>query len=51
MRKRKEMGITFFKMDLHTSMVADRPNAVNDRGVATDKGLGICASILPPSAM
>ena len=40
MRKRKEMGITFFKMDLHTSLVTDRPNAVNDRGVATDKGLG-----------
>jgi L-alanine-DL-glutamate epimerase-like enolase superfamily enzyme len=39
MRKRKEMGITFFKMDLHTNLVADRPNAVNERGVATDKGL------------
>jgi L-alanine-DL-glutamate epimerase-like enolase superfamily enzyme len=40
MRKRKEMGLTFFKMDLHTEMVADRPGAVNERGVATEKGLG-----------
>src|ERR1017187_1919457 len=40
MRKRKEMGLTFFKMDLHTDLIADRPNAVNERGVATDKGLG-----------
>jgi L-alanine-DL-glutamate epimerase-like enolase superfamily enzyme len=40
MRKRKEMGLTFFKMDLHTELVADRPGAVNERGVATEKGLG-----------
>lgn len=39
MRKRKEMGITFFKMDLHTDLISDRPNAVNERGIATDKGL------------
>jgi len=39
MRKRKDMGITFFKMDLETDVVAGRPNAVNERGVATDKGL------------
>jgi L-alanine-DL-glutamate epimerase-like enolase superfamily enzyme len=39
MQRRKEMGLTFFKMDLQTSLVAKRPNAVNDRGVATEKGL------------
>ncbi len=39
MAKRKKMGFTFFKMDLYTSLVADRPGAVTDRGVATDKGL------------
>ncbi len=39
MARRKKMGFTFFKMDLYTSLVADRPGAVNDRGVATDKGL------------
>ncbi len=39
MRKRKDMGITFFKMDLHTELVAGRPGAVNERGVATDKSL------------
>jgi L-alanine-DL-glutamate epimerase-like enolase superfamily enzyme len=40
MSKRKEMGITFFKMDLHSNMVADRPGALNERGVCTEKGLG-----------
>ncbi len=40
MQKRKDMGITFFKMDLHTQLVADRENAVDERGVATQKGLG-----------
>ncbi|MCP5117397.1 MAG: mandelate racemase/muconate lactonizing enzyme family protein, partial [bacterium] len=40
MRKRKAMGFTFFKMDLGTRLVADKPGAVNHRGVATEKGLG-----------
>src|ERR1022692_4440384 len=40
MRRRKEMGLTYFKMDLHTELVAERPGAVNERGVATEKGLG-----------
>jgi L-alanine-DL-glutamate epimerase-like enolase superfamily enzyme len=39
MLKRKKMGFTFFKMDLYTSLVADRPGAVHQNGVATDKGL------------
>jgi L-alanine-DL-glutamate epimerase-like enolase superfamily enzyme len=39
MLKRKQMGFTFFKMDLYTSMVADRPGAVNVNGAATEKGL------------
>ena len=50
MRKRKEMGLTFFKMDLHTELVADRPGAVNERGVATKRAWDICASSSPPSA-
>ena len=40
MKKRKEMGLTFFKMDLHSNLVADRPGALNERGVCTPKGLG-----------
>jgi L-alanine-DL-glutamate epimerase-like enolase superfamily enzyme len=40
MRKRKAAGFTFFKMDLLTSLVEDRPGAVNARGTATPKGLG-----------
>ena len=39
LRKRKAMGYTFFKMDVGTSLVADRPGAVDSRGVATEKGL------------
>ena len=46
MQKRKEMGITFFKMDLHTDLVADRPNAVDERGIATDKGLSYMCEFL-----
>ena len=44
MRKRKRMGLTFFKMDLETDLVAKRPNAVNDRGVAPTRGSNTCAS-------
>lgn len=39
LKKRREMGFTFFKMDLGTSLVADRPGALNSRGSATVKGL------------
>ena len=39
MLDRKKMGFTFFKMDLYTSMVADRPGAVHENGAATEKGL------------
>src|SRR5579864_8707177 len=37
---RKALGFTFFKMDLGTRLVANRPGAVNDNKVATEKGLG-----------
>ncbi len=40
MRKRREMGLTFFKMDLQSNMLKDRPGALNERGVCTEKGLG-----------
>ncbi len=40
MLARKKLGFTFFKMDLYTSLVADRPGAVHENGAATDKGLG-----------
>lgn len=39
LKKRKEMGFTFFKMDLGTSLVAGRAGAINSRGAATEKGL------------
>lgn len=39
MRKRKAMGFTFFKMDLHTSLVEDRPGGMHESGAATEKGL------------
>jgi len=37
--KRQAAGFTFFKMDLGTSLVGDKPGAVNTRGTATPKGL------------
>lgn len=40
MLARKNLGFTFFKMDLYTTLVADRPGAVHDDGTATEKGLG-----------
>jgi L-alanine-DL-glutamate epimerase-like enolase superfamily enzyme len=39
MLKRKQMGFTFFKMDLYTSLTADRPGAIHENGAATEKGL------------
>jgi L-alanine-DL-glutamate epimerase-like enolase superfamily enzyme len=39
MAGRKAMGITFFKMDLHSNLVKSRPGALNERGVCTPKGL------------
>jgi len=39
LKKRKEMGFTFFKMDLGTSLVRDKPGAINSYGTATTKGL------------
>ena len=40
MLKRKQMGFTFFKMDLYTSLVEGRPGAIHQNGTATAKGLG-----------
>ncbi|MGQ9635733.1 MAG: mandelate racemase/muconate lactonizing enzyme family protein [Bryobacteraceae bacterium] len=37
--RRMQMGYTFFKMDLGTSLVRHIAGAVLDRGVATEKGL------------
>ncbi len=40
MRKRKDEGFTFFKMDVETpQLIGDRPGAVDSRDVATPKGL------------
>jgi L-alanine-DL-glutamate epimerase-like enolase superfamily enzyme len=38
-KARKAQGFTFFKMDLGTDLVADRPGAVNYSKTATEKGL------------
>ncbi len=39
LKKRKAMGFTFFKMDLGTNLVRNRPGAINSYGTATEKGL------------
>lgn len=44
--RRKKQGFRFFKMDLYTSLVRDRPGAVEPRGVATEKGLKYLCEIL-----
>jgi L-alanine-DL-glutamate epimerase-like enolase superfamily enzyme len=39
MKRRKDQGFTFFKMDIGPRLIADKPGALVDRGVATPKGL------------
>ncbi len=45
-RRRKEMGFTFFKTSWSASLVAKTPGAVNENGAATDKGLKLMCEIL-----
>lgn len=46
LRRRKAEGFTYFKMDLGTRLVWDIPGAVNDRRVATEKGLKLLCEYL-----
>jgi L-alanine-DL-glutamate epimerase-like enolase superfamily enzyme len=39
LKRRAQQGFTFFKMDLGTNLVEDKPGAVDSRRVATEKGL------------
>lgn len=39
MAARKKLGFTFFKMDVTTNFIGDKPGALDDNGVPTDKGL------------
>jgi len=36
---RKKLGFTFFKMDVTTNFIGDKPGALDTAGVPTDKGL------------
>lgn len=45
-RRQREGGFKFFKMDLYTTMVADKKDAVDSRGVATDLGLKYMCEII-----
>jgi len=40
MKRRQQQGFTFFKMDIGPRLIAERPGALIDGGVATEKGLG-----------
>jgi L-alanine-DL-glutamate epimerase-like enolase superfamily enzyme len=40
MKKRQQMGFTFFKMDIGPRLIAGKPGALIDGRVATEKGLG-----------
>jgi L-alanine-DL-glutamate epimerase-like enolase superfamily enzyme len=46
MQGRKAAGFTFFKMDLGTQLIRDKPGAVDSRGVATAKGLPMLCEYL-----
>jgi len=46
MAERQRLGFTFFKMDLHTHLVADKPGAVHRNGAATEKGLRYLCEII-----
>jgi L-alanine-DL-glutamate epimerase-like enolase superfamily enzyme len=46
MLERKNAGYTFFKMDLYTSLVAEKPGAVHTDGAATEKGLGYLGDLI-----
>ena len=39
MLRRKQQGFSYFKMDLYTDLVQDKPGAVDENGVATERGL------------
>jgi L-alanine-DL-glutamate epimerase-like enolase superfamily enzyme len=45
-RRQRDGGFQFFKMDLYTTMVADKKDAVDARGVATDLGLKYMCQII-----
>lgn len=45
-RRRKEMGFTFFKASWSAALVANVPGAVNENGAATDKGLKMMCEVL-----
>ena len=45
-QRRMKMGFRFIKLDLYTSLVADRSGAVNPSGIATDKGLSYLCEYL-----
>ena len=45
-RRQQEGGFKFFKMDLYTTMVADKKDAVDSWGIATDLGLKYMCEII-----
>ncbi len=45
-RRRKEMGFTFFKTSWSAALVDGVPGAVNENGAATDKGLKLMCEVL-----
>jgi L-alanine-DL-glutamate epimerase-like enolase superfamily enzyme len=46
LRRMKEDGYRFFKMDLYSTLVADKPNALDDRGICTPTGLKYLCDII-----
>lgn len=46
MLKRKQAGFTFFKMDVTTTWVADKPGALDQNRIMTDKGLAYAGELI-----
>ena len=46
MLKRKQAGFTYFKMDVTANWVADKPGALDQNRIITDKGLGYAGELI-----
>lgn len=46
MLKRKNLGYTFFKMDVSSNWIGETPGAVNSYGIPTDKGVQVGGELI-----
>ncbi len=46
MKKRKDLGFTWFKMDIRYGTIGDTPGAFDDHGILTEKGLAFAGELV-----